>query len=104
MIDNIFSGISENISAEVFTSLIKNKNIHIERIVSYGQVTEAGDWYDQQENEWVMVLKGEAKLEFEGGRVEHLKMGDYIDIPAHIRHRVNWTAEDIETVWLAIHY
>ena len=104
MANNIFDGIASAGDKEVFSSLINNEHARIERIVSHGHTTEAGQWYDQLQNEWVMIIKGEARLEFENGRVETLKTGDYINIPAHQKHRVSWTKEETETVWLAVHY
>jgi cupin 2 domain-containing protein len=104
MSENIFDGVLANSFEEIFTSLVKNEKVHIERIVSYGQVTVPGQWLEQSENEWVMLVKGEAKIEFENDRIEILKEGDYINISAHQKHRVSWTKENTETVWLAVHY
>ncbi len=78
--------------------------MHIERIVSRGHTSPEKGWYDQQRNEFVLVLKGAARLEFEDGRVENMEPGDWLDIPAHAKHRVAWTDESQETVWLAVHY
>jgi cupin 2 domain-containing protein len=77
----------------------------LERIVSWGQATPSGEWYDQDTNEWVILLHGRAVLLFEGepGRVA-LKPGDYVHIPARQRHRVEWTDPEKKTVWLALHY
>ena len=90
---------------ELVNTLVENSVIKVERIVSNGQCSPDGFWYDQGVNEWVMVLAGEAGLEFEG-ETEIVKMtvGDAINIPAHCRHRVAWTASDQPTVWLAVHY
>lgn len=104
MSENIFACITENSAQEIFTSLIKNEAVHIERIASCGQITAAGQWYDQPKNEWVLLVKGEAKIEFENDCIEHLKEGDYINILAHQKHRVSWTKEDTNTIWLAVHY
>jgi cupin 2 domain-containing protein len=79
--------------------------VRIERIVSYGQASPEGFWYDQDCAEWVMVLAGSAGLLFEGeAEPRTLNAGDHIDIPARCRHRVAWTASDQPTVWLAVHY
>lgn len=78
--------------------------VRIERIVSQGHVTPENDWYDQNQHEWVVVLQGEALLAIENHEELHLKAGDYINIPAHVRHRVAWTHPDQQTVWLAIFY
>lgn len=100
--NNIFSDIPADLTEEVFEVLVENDEIHIERIISNGQVTPEGKWYDQEKNEWVLILKGSAKLKFENEAPTELKAGNYINIPAHKKHRVEWTATD--TLWLAIHY
>ena len=63
-----------------------------------------GFWYDQEQHEWVVVLSGAAQLRFEDGETIDMKPGDHVNIPAHRRHRVEWTTPDEPTVWLAIHY
>ncbi|ROL62322.1 cupin domain-containing protein [Bacteroidetes/Chlorobi group bacterium ChocPot_Mid] len=101
---NIFCDLPES-SAEVFENLIQNDNFKLERIISRGQATAEGQWYDQSKDEWVMLLKGSAALKFEGDEeLIILKPGDYILIPAHLKHRVEWTDKTTETLWLAIHY
>jgi len=104
MNENIFDSIPSNSVEEIFTSLVKNEKVRIERIVSYGQTTAAGQWYDQPEDEWVLLIQGEARIEFENNRIENLTAGDHINIVAHQKHRVSWTKEDSETIWLAVHY
>ncbi|WP_293004682.1 cupin domain-containing protein [Nitrosomonas sp.] len=99
---NIFSEIPKNLEHEIFDILIKNDTLTIERIISKGQ--QSSSWYDQKENEWVMVLKGEAILTFEDQTSVPLKKGDFINIPSHKKHRVSWTDPEKETIWLAIHY
>jgi cupin 2 domain-containing protein len=77
----------------------------IERIVSHGHASPEGFWYDQEMAEWVMVVSGSAGLQFDGeAEPRVLKPGDFIDIPAHRRHRVAWTDANVPTVWLAVHY
>jgi len=102
--NNIFAALPENLTAEVFEKLVDSDNVSIERIVSKGHTSPESDWYDQDNNEWVMMLKGEAKLVFENEPELYLKAGAYINIPAHTRHRVSWTAPNQETIWLAVHY
>lgn len=101
---NLYS-LPTSLDEEVIDILAQSKSVRIERIVSHGQASPNGFWYDQDENEWVVVLKGKAKLLFEG---EHepveMRPGDYINIPAHQRHRVVWTSGDEPTVWLAVCY
>ena len=102
---NIYAGIPEVLPGEVFENIIRNDRFKLERIVSSGHSTPEGQWYDQDTDEWVILLVGEAGLHFEGEKAPHtLKPGDYIHIPAHVKHRVAWTKENEKTVWLAIHY
>jgi cupin 2 domain-containing protein len=70
---------------------------------SQGHASPGGFWYDQGQHEWVVVLKGAARLRFEAEIVE-MKPGDFMNIPAHERHRVEWTTPDEPTIWLAVHY
>lgn len=102
--DNIFKSIPGDMSEEIFTVLVESEGIRVERIVSMGQSSPSTGWYDQEENEWVMVLEGEAILAFPEAEDIRLKAGDYINIPAHRKHRVSWTKPNIRTVWLAVFY
>jgi cupin 2 domain-containing protein len=102
--NNIFESIPEDLSAEIFESLVESDQIRIERIVSKGHTSPDSGWHDQDNNEWVMILKGEAILTFADESHVTLKEGDYINLPAHKKHKVTWTATDIATVWLAVHY
>lgn len=102
--ENIFKSISGDFREEIFTVLVESEGVRIERIVSTGQSSPSTGWYDQEENEWVMVLEGEAILAFPEAEDIRLKVGDYINIPAHRKHRVSWTKPDIRTVWLAVFY
>jgi cupin 2 domain-containing protein len=101
---NIFESIPKTLSGEFFEELASKNGIKIERIVSYGDVTTESQWYDQESDEWVILLKGEAVLSFEDEDDVRLKAGDYINIPAHKKHRVSWTMPEKESVWLAVHY
>lgn len=103
--DNLFDGIPAELSEELFTTLLHAEGLRIERIVSHGQASPSGFWYDQEENEWILVLEGRAVVEFENDteRVEMLP-GSHLNIPAHARHRVAWTAPDEKTIWLAVYY
>ena len=101
---NIFEAIPDNIDSEIFERLVDNENIRIERIISRGHSSPESGWYDQDRNEWVMVLKGAATLSFAEAVSVTLKTGDFIDIPAHKKHRVDWTDPSTETIWLAVHY
>ncbi len=103
--NNLFAGIPEKIPEEIIDVLLKTPGFNLERIVSAGQATVPGQWYDQETNEWVIILSGSAGLLFEGeAEVRTLRPGDYLLIPAHCRHRVEWTDSKEKTVWLALHY
>ncbi len=101
---NIFDSIRNDLDHEVVEQLIESDSIKIERIISTGQTSPPTGWYDQALNEWVMVLKGGAVITFEDGEVVELEAGSYLNIPAHRKHRVSWTAPGTATVWLAVHY
>lgn len=100
---NLFTSLPAAVSAEVTETLIQADRVRIERIASRGQASPPGFWYDQDENEFVLLLAGEARLEFEDKLVE-LKAGDWCQIKAHQKHRVAWTTPDEPTIWLAVFY
>ena len=103
--NNLFGAIPATLPDELFEDILKTDKVRIERIVSRGHITPEGEWYDQDEGEWVMVIKGSAKLLFEDGMREvSMEAGDHINIPAHQRHRVSWTDPREETIWLAVFY
>ena len=105
IVKNFFSNIPNKIFDEIFNTIIQTKNISIERIISKSHASPKDFWYDQEKNEWVMVLKGHAKLKFlENDEMVEMKAGDYFNIPAHCKHRVEWTDPNTETIWLAVHY
>jgi cupin 2 domain-containing protein len=87
---------------EEFYPLLSTESFKLEKIVSYGQATPEGQWYDQEQIEWVMLIKGTARLRFEPERLVTLKEGDFLTIPAHLKHRVEECSGD--AVWLALHY
>lgn len=97
---NFYSGVDAPSVAEEFLCLLESPAVRIERIASHGQASPAGFWYDQEQDEWVMLLRGEATLLFEDGPLE-MKAGDHLRIPRHMRHRVERTSPD--AVWLAVH-
>lgn len=102
---NLFERPSGDVCQEIVTSLVESPNLKIERIVSLGQASPTGFWYDQPWAEWVVVLAGSAGLRFESeSEVRVLFPGDYIIIPARVKHRVEWTDKDHATIWLAVHY
>ena len=101
---NIFKNIPDQLPEELIECIFKRDNIQIERIISKGHITPAEQWYDQDGDEWVMLLEGEAIILYEKGRQTfHLNAGDYLLIPAHTRHRVEWTTPDLHTIWLVVH-
>lgn len=102
-LSNIFDDIPLHLPDELFTMLLESKNLRIERIISHGHASAADFWYDQPQHEWVIVLKGAARLHFEDGMVE-MKPGDFINIPAFKKHRVDWTTPDEQAVWLGVRY
>jgi len=102
---NLFSDLPENFPDELIDVLASGPGVRIEKIVSAGQASPPGFWYEQDQTEWVVVLKGEAKLLFEGeAEPTDLQPGDYVLIPAHCKHRVEWTSADELTVWLAVFF
>jgi cupin 2 domain-containing protein len=103
MITNLFDDLPTSLPDELFTTLLEAANIRIERIVSQGHTSPEGFWYDQDQHEWVMVLKGAARLRFDDEVVE-MKPGDVVLIPAHKKHRVEWTTPDEPTIWLAVFF
>lgn len=100
---NLFSDLPRAIPDELIETLLQAKMVRIERIVSRGHASPPDFWYDQPENEWVVVLRGAARLRFEDD-VIGLEPGDYVNIPAHRKHRVDWTTPDEPTIWLAVFY
>ena len=93
------------LAAELTETLQRGKGLRIERIVSTGQATPEGEWYDQEDDEWVLLVAGAARLLIAGeAQARELRPGDWLLLPAHCRHRVTWTESDPPTVWLAIHF
>ncbi len=104
---NLFELTALKGEGEQFDELLSGGAFRLERIISKGNTTPDGEWYDQGEDEWVLLMSGGAKLEYQyRGNLEsiELKPGDHVLIPAHTRHRVAWTRPDVETIWLALHF
>ena len=102
---NLFSALPAALAEEQIIALLATPHLRIERIVSRGQASPPGFWYDQAWAEWVIVLAGSADLKLDGEAAPiRLARGDYLYIPAHCRHRVEWTDPDDATVWLAVHW
>jgi cupin 2 domain-containing protein len=106
MSSNLFAGLPRStLENEQFLELLARPGLRIERIVSTGHASPADFWYDQPDGEWVLLVQGEAWLAFADElTARRLRPGDFIDIAAHRRHRVEWTQAEPPTVWLAIHY
>ena len=110
LLNNLFNDIPNDIPQEIFQDILKTNNLRIERILSPGQGANGqhspeNHWYDQIENEWVLVLQGQAKLRFEkDDELVELSPGMFVDIKAGVRHKVEWTSPDQVTIWLAIFY
>lgn len=101
---NLYAGLPGGGAAEQFTELLARPGVRIERIVSTGQASPPGFWYDQAHAEWVLVLQGEARLLFgDESAPRALRAGDYLEIAPHRRHRVEWTDPQQLTIWLAVH-
>jgi cupin 2 domain-containing protein len=101
---NIFADVRRELAEEEVLELLAMPSVRIERIVSTGQTTPQGDWLEQDWDEWVIVLEGSARLRIAGEDAPRLMTrGDFLHIPKHARHRVEWTDPDQPTVWLAIH-
>jgi cupin 2 domain-containing protein len=105
MMNNLLANIPTALTEEVVQVLVESPGVRIERIVSRGQTTASGNWYDQPDQEWVLLLQGAARLRF-ADQDESIEMGpgDYVHISAHRKHRVEWTAPNQPTIWLAIHF
>jgi cupin 2 domain-containing protein len=102
---NLFDDLPQTLPEEMTDLLVRSKSVRIERIVSTGQKSPDPFWYDQDENEWVAVLCGEAILRFENEpHARLMKAGDHVLIAAHCRHRVEYTSSEEPTVWLAVFF
>lgn len=101
---DLLRDLPDELPEELVETLAETDSVRIERIVSTGHASPEGFWYDQPQREFVLVVKGRARLEFADGESLELEAGGWADIPAHRRHRVAWTKPDEPTVWLAIHF
>ena len=102
---NLFASLTPNSVQEQITCLLAAADVRIERIVSRGHASPPDFWFDQNWAEWVIVLSGSASLRIEGeDHLRVLRAGDYLYLPAHCRHRVEWTCPDEATIWLAVHH
>jgi cupin 2 domain-containing protein len=102
---SLLKGIPDEFPEEIFDTICSTDNVKIERIVSRGHASPEGFWYDQEKAEFVLVVKGSAGLKLENeDDIVVLKPGDYFNIGAHVKHRVEWTDSTCETIWLAVYY
>ena len=102
---NIFEVIPRELRAELVEKITGAEGVRVERIVSRGHASPEGFWYDQDETEWVVVIRGRARLRFEAGNeILDLGPGDHVTIPAHARHRVESTAPGQDTIWIAVFF
>ncbi len=99
--ESLYAALPSSHQEEVFTTLFEKAGVKIERIDSHGQASPEGFWYDQPQDEWVLLVKGEATLEVAGQPPAELRAGDHVLIPARVRHRVTRTTQD--ALWLAVH-
>ncbi len=104
MKSSLYDGIGAlPVQDESFSTILEHSALRMERIVSFGQSSPADFWYDQTEDEWVMLFQGEARLDIHGAGMIDMKAGDYILLPAGFRHRVDYTSQDPPCIWLALH-
>lgn len=104
-VTNLLKDIPQSLPDEQFETLISEPAVRIERIISHGHASPAGFWYDQPQAEWVLVLRGAARLQLtDPEETIELRAGDAFNLAAHRRHRVEWTTPAEPTVWLAVHY
>jgi cupin 2 domain-containing protein len=99
MTGNIFDALPADISNEIFEDIVRTSHVRIERIISQGHSSPEVGWYDQDENEWVIILEGSGSILFEDGRQVVLNKGDYLNIPAHSKHKVLGTDKGFEVQW-----
>lgn len=99
---NLFSAIPDVIPKEIIEVIVQQSGVRIERIISKGQQAPEEGWFDQEEDEWVVLLEGLARISYPDNTDVELQKGDYLYIPAHQQHRVSWTTLNEATIWLAI--
>jgi cupin 2 domain-containing protein len=102
---NLLHDIPDARAGEITDVLLVQPDLRIERIVSLGQASPPGFWYNQEKAEWVLLLAGAARLRFaDEPEARSLRPGDCVEIAPHRRHRVDWTDPAQPTVWLAVFY
>ncbi|RLA37563.1 MAG: cupin [Gammaproteobacteria bacterium] len=102
---SLYTDLPEPVAVEHFDELLTGEAFRLQRIVSTGQITPPGEWYDQDDDEWVVILQGAAEVRLaDEPQARRLTPGDWLLLPAGCRHRVEWTTDDGPTVWLALHH
>jgi len=102
---NLFADLPLSLPDEQIEDLVRTDQFRLERIISTAHATPEGQWFDQDTDEWVLLLRGEAGLRFEGELQDIIMSpGDYLLIPSRRRHRVQWTSATEPTLWLALHF
>ncbi len=102
---NLYQNLPAKMPEEIVDTLVRSDRVRIERIVSHAHQSAPGFWYDQEQHEWVVLIQGEAWISFaDAAAPVHLTAGDYLQIPAHARHRVDATSSTQATIWLAVFY
>jgi len=102
-VTNLYSDIPASLPSEVLQNLLTAPSCRVARIISHGHASPLDAWYDEDEGEWILLVQGAARLQFENEAIE-LQPGDFVNIPAHKRHRVAWTTPGEPTIWLAVYY
>lgn len=102
--NSLFANLPNHLPEELCQTLFQNPTLRIERILSQGQHSAENVWYDQEQTEWVLLLQGQARLSFFEAEPLEMLAGDYLLIPAHCKHRVEWTPNDQISIWLAVHF
>ncbi len=103
--DNIFADLPEQLPEELITTLLEKPGIRVERILSQGHSSAPGFWYQQEENEWLLLVQGQAGLRFEKEKQDRqLTAGDTLFINTGVRHRVTWTSEQPPCIWICLFY
>ena len=100
---SLFADIPQQLPEELCQTLLENPTVRIERILSRGHSSPEHGWYDQEQTEWVILLQGKARLSFADAESVDMKAGDYLLLPSHCKHRVDWTSSEPICIWLAIH-
>lgn len=101
---NLLEAVPAAMHEELVETLASRSNLRIERIVSFGQASAPGTWYDQPWAEWVLLVQGQAAVLLESDGLRHLRSGDWLILPPHCRHRVEWTSSDPPAIWVAVHF